>query len=193
MITASAFDRFFEQLHEVLLRVHMALTKASIEYRLVGGMGVFFHVNERDYNAARLTRDIDIAVSRKDLQQITRIAGDFGFRYDADRYMLVDAKEPKARSAVHLIFINEKVRPDYMEAVPGFSQPTVTEEGLLLAPVVDLVHMKLTSFRLKDKVHLVDMDGVSLITPEIETALAEPLRRRLRQVREEENQSAGAE
>jgi hypothetical protein len=69
----------------------------------------------------------------------------------------------------------------------------VTKEGILLAPVADLVRMKLTSFRLKDKVHLLDMDSVGLITPEIEEALPEALRTRLEQVRKEERQSTGAE
>jgi hypothetical protein len=64
---------------------------------------------------------------------------------------------------------------------------------MLLAPVADLVHMKLTSFRLKDKVHLLDLDSVGLITPEIEQALREALRDRLEQVRKEERQSTGAE
>ncbi|HYL73251.1 MAG TPA: hypothetical protein VEU96_03550 [Bryobacteraceae bacterium] len=184
-----------EQLFEVMKRLHTALTKAGVDYRIIGGMAVFFQVSERDPNAARFTKDVDVAVSRNDLQRIAEVAGEFGFRYRhaAGLDMLVDAKEPKARSAVHLIFSGEKVRPDYLEPVPGFSPPTVTQEGILLAPVVDLVHMKLTSFRLKDKTHLVDMDGVGLITPEIESTLAEPLRRRLQQVREEENQSAGAE
>ncbi len=53
--------------------------------------------------------------------------------------------------------------------------------------------MKLTSLRLKDKVHIIDMDGVGLITPEIEAALPDALRRRLHQVRDEERQSTGAE
>jgi hypothetical protein len=59
--------------------------------------------------------------------------------------------------------------------------------------VPDLLRMKLTSLRLKDKVHIIDMDGVGLITPEIENALPEPLRHRLQQVRAEDRQSAGAE
>jgi hypothetical protein len=91
-----------------------------------------------------------------------------------------------------MIFVREKVRPDYIEAVPDFSSPVVTE-GILLAPVLDLVRMKLTSLRLRDKTHIIDMDGVGLITPEIENALPETLRLRLQQVRAEERQSAGAE
>ena len=58
-----------------------------------------------------------------------------------------------------------------------------TAEGILIAPVTDLVLMKLTSFRLKDQVHIQDMDSVGLITPEIENSLPEALRERLKQVR----------
>jgi hypothetical protein len=43
--------------------------------------------------------------------------------------------------------------------------------------------MKLTSFRLKDKVHIQDMDSVGLITPEIEASLSPILRERLAEVR----------
>ncbi len=146
-------------------------------------MAVFFQVSERDPNAARLTRDVDVAIDRNDIQRIARAAEDFGFRYQhaAGVDMLVDAKQPKARSAVHLLF------------VVGFTEPTVTAEGILLAPVPDLVRMKLTSFRSRDKTHVIDMDSVGLITPEIEAAMSDPLRRRLQQVREEEAQSTGAE
>ena len=93
--------------------------------------------------------------------------------------MLVDAREPRARSAVHMIFVREK----YLETVPDFSAPVRTSEGVLLAPVADLVRMKLTSYRLKDRVHIQDLDSVALITPEIEAQLSEPLRARLREVR----------
>ena len=96
--------------------------------------------------------------------------------------MLVDAEHPGAKSAVHLLFVGEKVRPEDLEAVPA-SEPVRTKEGILIAPVSDLVRMKLTSFRLKDKVHIQDLDGVGLITPEIEQSLSEPLLRRLAEVR----------
>jgi hypothetical protein len=136
-----------------------------------------------------------VAVDRKDLERITNAVESFGFRYRhvAGVDMLVDAKEPSARSAVHLIFVGEKVRREYLEPVPDFTQPTVTKEGILLASVLDLARMKLTSFRLKDKVHIVDLDSVGLITPEIEQALPQALRVRLDQVRQEERQSTGAE
>ena len=70
-----------------------------------------------------------------------------------------------------------------MEPVPDFSPPVRTAEGVLLAPVADLVRMKLTSYRLKDRVHIQDMDAVGLITSEVAAGLPEVLRARLREVR----------
>lgn len=194
MITARAVDKHVEQLFEVLRRLHSALTNANIPYRVVGGLGVFFQVSAKDPLAARLTRDVDVAIDRKDLKRIAEAVKDFGFRYRhaAGVDLLVDATQPKAHSAVHFVFVREKVRPDYLEPVPDFSKPTISEEGILLASVADLVRMKLTSLRLKDKVHLMDMDSVGLITPKIEAALPETLRERLKAVRTEA-QSTGAE
>ena len=177
-----------EQLFDVIRRVASALARAQIEYRIVGGVAVFLHVQDRDPLAARSTRDVDIAVDRRDLDRIAEAVREHGFEYRhaAGVDMLVDAGQPKARSAVHLIFVGERVRPEYLEAVPGFSPPVRTDEGGLLAPVTDIVKMKLTSFRLRDRVHLKDLDAVGLITPEIEATLSPPLRIRLQAVRLEE-------
>jgi hypothetical protein len=185
MITAAAYDLHVEQLFEKVRRLHAALDAAGIPYRIIGGVAVFLQVNERDPEKARMTRDVDVAVDRGQLAGIAAAAEKYGFRYRhaAGLDMLVDASEPRARSAIHLIFVREKVRSDYLEPVPDFSEPTRTAEGILIAPVADLVRMKLTSFRLKDQVHIQDMDSVGLITPAIEASLSEPLRARLAQVR----------
>jgi len=61
--------------------------------------------------------------------------------------------------------------------------PERSSRGYWIAPVADLVPMKLTSFLLKDKVHVQDLDSVHLITPEIDAALPEALRVRLAEVR----------
>jgi hypothetical protein len=82
-----------------------------------------------------------------------------------------------------MIFANEKVRPEYVDVVPSVSHPERSKRGYWIAPVKDLVRMKLTSFRLKDKVHIQDLDGVHLITPEIEATLPDALRARLAEVR----------
>jgi hypothetical protein len=187
MLTASAYDIHMEQLLERMGRLHTALDSAGIPYRIVGGMAVFIHVFERDPEKARLTADVDAGIARADLPRVVAAAekGGFRFRHAAGVDMLVDGDAPRARSSVHFVFVNEKVRPEYVETVPS-SEPARTKEGILIAPVVDLVHMKLTSFRLKDKVHIQDLDAVGLITPEIEKTLSPVLAERLAEVRASE-------
>jgi hypothetical protein len=123
VLTIAAYDRHVEQLLDTVRRLAHALTRAGIEYRVVGGVAVFLHVSERDPGAARSTRDVDIAVDRAQLQAIVEAVRPFGFDYRdaAGVDMLIDAREPRARSAVHMIFVGEKVRPQYIEAVPDFS------------------------------------------------------------------------
>jgi hypothetical protein len=185
VLTIAAYDRHVEQLLDTVRRLARALAEAGIDYRIVGGVAVFLHVHEKDPGAARSTRDVDIAIDRTRLRAIQRAVQPFGFAHchAAGVAMLVDAREPKARSAVHFVFVREKVRPEYLEPVPDFSPPARTAEGILLAPVADLVRMKLTSYRLKDKVHIQDLDAVGLITPDVEAELSDPLLARLREVR----------
>ena len=159
------------------------MESAGIPCRVIGGLAIFIHVETRDPIKARLTRDIDVAIDRRDLERIKEVVVPFGFEYrhvaGVDMFLTGDKK---ARSAVHAVFVGEKVRPEYAEPIPG-SEPIKTEYGISIAPVADLVHMKLTSFRLKDKVHIQDMDSVGLITPEIEAELSPLLRERLAEVR----------
>ncbi len=185
MLVNTYYENKVDQLRDVVKRLDAALTSAGIRYQVIGGFAVFCHVDRIDPLAARLTRDVDVAIDRNDLQRIAHAVKSNGlqYRHVAGVDMLVDAAVPKARSAVHLIFSREKVRPEYLEPVPDISEPARTEEGAFIAPVADLVRMKLTSFRLKDQVHIQDMDSVSLITPEIENSLPEALRDRLKQVR----------
>jgi hypothetical protein len=187
MLTATAYDTHLEQLFDRIQQLHLMLKDAGVPYRIVGGMAVFIHVSERDPLRARLTSDVDAAIDRRHLPVVIEAAQKVGwvYRHAAGIDMLVDAVEPKARSAVHLVFLNEKVRPEYPDSVPA-SPPAQTREGILLAPVADLVRMKLTSFRLKDRVHIQDLDAVGLIDSEIEAQLPDVLRDRLTEIRASE-------
>lgn len=85
--------------------------------------------------------------------------------------MLVETDAPRARSAVYL-WGDEFAEGAHSAGI-----------GAPLAPVADLVLMKLTSYRLKDRVHIQDLDAVGLITPEIESSLPPELKRRLAEIR----------
>ncbi len=174
MITIRAYDMHVEQLFEKLRRIHRALSEAGIPYRVVGGVAVFFHVDARDSGCGRMTRDIDVMVDPARIDAVKIAAEKRGFRYEhtPDGDSLTDAQDPE-RTVIHLI----------SETGETFREPVICAEGALLAPVFDLVRMKLGTFRLKDRVHVQDMDSVGLITPEIEAGLPEVLRQRLAEVR----------
>jgi hypothetical protein len=184
MLANTFFENKVEQILDLSKRFGQALDSAGIPYRVIGGLAVFIHVDRIDPLLARLTKDVDVAIERKDLDAIRKAVEPYGFRYRhaAGIDMFLYGDSPKARSAVHVVFVGEKVRPEYALPMPG-SEPTRSSQGFLIAPVADLVRMKLTSFRLKDKVHVQDMDSVGLITAEIERELPELLRGRLAEVR----------
>jgi hypothetical protein len=184
VLANTIFEDAVEKIFDVTKRFASALEAAAIPYRVVGGLAVFVHVDARDPMAARLTKDVDVAIDRKNLDAIRAALEPYGFtfRHVAGVDMFVDANNPNAIAAVHLLFAGERVSSDDVEVVP-FSLPEQSPRGFMIAPVVDLVHMKLTSYRLKDQVHVQDLDHAGLITPEIEMTLSAPLLARLKEVR----------
>ena len=178
------FEERVEQLFDLAGLVEKIFSSAGLDYRIVGGLATYLYVEEAEPDAGRLTRDIDIAVRRADLVRIAQAAEPFGLtlRQVAGMDMLVRTDQPSERRAVHLVFAGEKVRPEYLAAVPTLG-PSKTIRGLQLIPLAGLVMMKLTSFRAKDEAHLKDLDEAGLITPEIEADLLPALASRLAQTR----------
>jgi hypothetical protein len=178
------FEERVEQLFDLAGVVERIFSSAGLEYRLIGGLAAYLYVEEVEPDAGRLTKDIDIAVRRDDLERIAKAAEPFGLRHRhvAGVDMLVQADQPSARRAIHLVFTGEKVRPEYHEPTPELG-PYRQVRGLRLIPLADLVRMKLTSFRAKDEAHLKDLDEAEVITPDVEAGLPPMLAERLAQVR----------
>lgn len=178
------FEERLQDLFNLAARVEKAFRAAGLEYRVVGGLAAYLYVEEAESDAGRLTKDIDILVRRQDLRRIAEAVEPFGleYRHAAGVDMLVQKGAPSARRAVHMIFEGEKVRPEYSEAAAKIGEGREIQ-GIPVIPLVDLVTMKLTSFRLKDQTHIQDLDEQGLITPEIEAGLSEFLRARLTHVR----------
>jgi hypothetical protein len=80
-------------------------------------------------------------------------------RPHAQNHSPLDGPEARARDAVQMVFAGEKVREQYIAPAPDVSesQPTPTARVLNLDA---LVRMKLTSYLLKDRVHVQDLIGV---------------------------------
>ena len=178
------FEKRVEQLFNLAAKVEQAFSAAGLDYRVAGGLAAYLYVEESEPEAGRLTKDIEIAVRREDLDRIAKAVEPFGlqYRHVAGVDMLIQADKPSVHRAVHLVFAGERVRPDYPEAAPPL-RPARVIQGIRLVPLADLVRMKLTSFRLRDQTHVKDLDEVGLITPEIEAELSPILCDRLAQVR----------
>ncbi len=195
MISIREYDRTVHQIFDFMDRVVKTLNEAGADYRIVGGISVFLHIAQVDPKHARLSRDIDIAVNRADLERIEQAAVRNAFDFQRvwqkgqetfTLYDLTENRESRTRSHAHLILAGEKARADHPERVPPLGEVCLTTDGVKIAPLQDVVHMMLTSYRLKDRVHLQDMDSSGLITPEVEARLSLLLRERLRETRNAE-------
>jgi hypothetical protein len=172
----------FARMAELERQFSSIMEKHGIPYCIVGGHAVYLHVDPLDVNHARCTPDLDVAIERADWERAKSAAEASGFQVAEDG-ALRETNQRTNHPAVHFLFVRERVRPEHLEPVPDFPAPVWTSDGIPIAPLADLVRMKLTSYRLKDKVHVQDLDSVGLITPEIEATLSEPLRTRLTEVR----------
>lgn len=153
-----------EDVRERACRAAGALQQAGIRHVVVGGNAVAAWVARVDQEAVRNTKDVDLLVAREDFERTIAKLRSVGFVHQnvAGVDLFLDGPQGSVRSAIHVLFAGEKVRPDYLlpapeisecEAGPGFPVPTLEA----------LVRMKLTSFRLKDQVHLLDLLEVGLI------------------------------
>lgn len=156
--------RAVEAVKERLLRATKALELANVSYAVVGGHAIGLWVSRVDDAAVRNTRDVDLLVRREDLGKVINAMEPAGFvyRHTGAMHLMLDGENGKARDAVHLIFANEKVRPDEPVANPdvGQSEKTGIFRVLSLEP---LVQIKLTAYRDKDRMHLRDLLDVGLI------------------------------
>lgn len=156
--------RAVEKVRVRLDRAVAALEGAAIPYAVAGGNAVAAWVSRVDDAAVRNTQDVDILLRRDDLERAKTAleSAGFVFRHVKSVDMFLDGPDAKSRDAIHVIFAGEKVEPGYIAPAPDVTE--ADHDGpfqiLDLAP---LVRMKLTSYRLKDRVHLLDMIGVGLI------------------------------
>jgi hypothetical protein len=165
------FEQRLFELAGTLHRVAEPLEREHIPHELIGGLAVLLHVEEADPTHAMLTGNVDLMIQRSDLPRVIEIV-----------------RTDSARNAVHLIFSGEKVKASQAAPNPAIDpvRKKMLGQEVNVVPLLDLVCMKLSSYRLKDQVHVQVLDAAGLITPAVEQALPEELRIRLRHVRETE-------
>ena len=175
-------ERAVEKVRVRLKKAVRALEDARCNYAVIGGNAVAAWVASVDESAARNTQDVDVLLDREEFERARAALEAVGFCYrrvPPGLVLFLDGPGAGSRDAVHVVFAGEKVRPDYVLPAPR------TDEGIRLSPEMRvlglgaLVRMKLTSFRRKDQVHILDLVGVGLVTEKSIADLTEPLAARL--------------
>jgi len=164
LLALERLERAVEKVRQRLLRAAAALEAGGVPYAVIGGNAVMAWVEQVDESAVRFTQDVDIVLRRADIDRAEQALAAAGFvrRRAAGIEMFLDGPGAKARDAVHVIFAGERVRPDDLAAAPDVTASESFQAYRVLT-LEALVQMKLTSFRRKDQVHLLDMLGVGLI------------------------------
>ena len=175
-----------EKVQERARKVAAILDQHGIPYQIIGGIAVYSWVVATDPIAARNTQDVDISIRREDLPRIRAVFEEAGYRYNETLgvKMLLEPGVQRARDGIHIVIAGEKVRPEYAHAAPPIPDNPPRPGEFAIIDLPSLVRMKLTSFRRKDQVHLLDLLGVGLITPEVEGSLPADLMARLQELKD---------
>jgi len=165
-----------------------ALQHAGVRFEVVGGVAVNAHILALHRSRSFVTRDIDLLVNRSDLQRIADAAESLGYheRKMMGGYTLIRPEQELAE-AIHLIFAGERSKSTQPLPHPALNPEDKHLFGLTIpvAPLTDLLQMKLSSLRPKDIIHLETLDEVGLITPVVERGLSPTLRERLQEARKQ--------
>jgi Uncharacterised nucleotidyltransferase len=175
--------RAVEKVRERLRRAAAALEDAGIPYAVVGGNAVASWVARVDEAAVRNTQDVDILLNRSDLEAAKQALAKAGFLYRHVKGidMFLDGRGTKARDAVHILYAGEKVRADDLAAAPQIDESESTDSFRVVA-FESLLRMKLTSYRKKDQVHILDMIEVGLVDETWLSRLPASLSERLKEL-----------
>ena len=159
-----------EKVRRRLERSASALKKAGVPYAVVGGNAVAAWVSRVETAAVRNTRDVNLLLRRADLQRAKAALEAAGFVHRlisspgkaGAMDVFLDAPDAKVRDAVHILWAGERTVPDAIASTPELTH-TDPAEGFELIPLEDLLRMKLTPFRDKDRMHLRDLASVGLV------------------------------
>ncbi len=142
-----------------------ALDREGVPYAIVGGQAVAIWVATADPAAVRTTKDVDLLLARADLPRARAAARTVEMDYFETMGvgMLLDRTNPNPRSAVHLVWSGELVRPGEPAAAPMVDEQVLIDDRWRVISLTGLVIMKLTAWRDQDRVHLRDLMGVGLL------------------------------
>ncbi len=177
-----------EKVKERMRRATRALDAAGVRYAVVGGNAVAEWVARVDEGAVRNTRDVDILIRREDFDALRDALERVGFThyFGSGIDIFIDGPDAMPSSGIHLLYAGEKVRPNDLHTLPEIDESERAVEFQVVS-LQGLIKMKLIAWRLKDRVHLLDMIGVGLIDESWPARFPPPLGGRLQQLIDDPN------
>lgn len=178
-----------EKVKERLRRAVKALEGSGVDYSIVGGNAVSEWIARVDEDAVRNTKDVDILIVRADFQSVRNALEGAGFLYHQlmDIDVFIDGPQGRPSGGIHLLYAGEKVKKDDLTPCPSIrdSERALGIDAGAQFQVVTLealVRMKLTSWRRKDQVHLLDLIHVGQIDQSWPARFPPPLAARLQEL-----------
>jgi hypothetical protein len=170
-----------DEVTDRMQRIARALEEAEVAYALVGGQAVALWVATKDPAAVRTTKDVDILLRRQDLPRARTAAAAIAMDYFEVMGvgMFLERTDPNPRKGIHLLWADEKVRPECSLPSPTIEEREQLEPGKQVVSLAGLVRMKLMANRDQDRVHLRDLIEVGLIERDLLTTLPAELASRL--------------
>jgi hypothetical protein len=153
-----------ENVKDRLRRATEALDRRGIPYAVADGNAVAEWVARIDEGAVRNTKDVDILVQRSDFAAVKSALESAGFVHHhlIDIDVFIDGRNSRPSDGVRLLFAGEKVKRDDLHSVPTLEESERGDEFQVVS-LESIVRMKLNSYRLKDRVHLLDLINVGHI------------------------------
>ena len=177
-----------EKVRERLRRATQALDAAGVPYAVAGGNAIAEWVARVDEDAVRNTKDVDILVRRADFAAVKAALEAAGFIYHhvMDVDLFIDGPQGRRSAGVHLLFAGEPVKQGDEHASPTLEESERAAEFQVVS-LESIVRMKLIAWRLKDRVHLLDLIGVGQIDATWPARFPPPLDTRLQELLDNPN------
>lgn len=170
-----------EEVTQRMNRITCAFDNYKVPYALVGGQAVAVWVASKEPGLVRTTKDVDLLLDRRDLEQAKQAAGtiDMEYHFVNGIGMFLERQNPSPRHGVHLVWAGELIRDGDPVNAPPISEAERVPPGMAVISLKALVTMKLLANRDHDRTHLRDMIGAGLITRSIVSDLPSQLTPRL--------------
>lgn len=162
-----------------------ALRSVEVPFAIVGDQATSLWIATVDQRAIRTARDMEILLRRQDFQSVSTTLAKLGLKYSAagqPRFLLAD--QPTFRNDVRIVWEDSAFAEHRIPISLGI------ESIVLLGgfPVLSLDHHIATSLawdRLDDRVNLLDMIGVGLVSAAMVNRFPDVLAVRLTEILDE--------